>query len=70
MNKKVTLDMEVEDLVREFPQLISYLMDRDIICIRCGAPVWGSLRELLESKGMENPEKFVEEMNQFLEKNS
>ncbi|MEO0289048.1 MAG: DUF1858 domain-containing protein [candidate division WOR-3 bacterium] len=69
MNNKVTLDMEVEDIVREYPQLISYLMDRDIICIRCGAPVWGSLRELLESRGIENLEKFVEEMNEFLEQN-
>lgn len=69
MNNKITLDMEVEDIVREYPQLISYLMDKDIICIRCGAPVWGSLRELLESKGIENLEKFVQEMNQFLEKN-
>ncbi|MEO0233990.1 MAG: DUF1858 domain-containing protein [candidate division WOR-3 bacterium] len=70
MNNKVTLDMEVEDIVREYPQLISYLMDKDIICIRCGAPVWGSLRELLESKGIENLEKFVEEMNEFLEQNN
>jgi|UniRef100_A0A7C3J6N7 hypothetical protein len=70
MNKKVTLDMEVEDIVREYPQLISYLMDRDIICIRCGAPVWGSLRELLESKGIEDVENFVEQMNLFLEKES
>ncbi|MEJ5307461.1 MAG: DUF1858 domain-containing protein [candidate division WOR-3 bacterium] len=69
MNNKVSLDMEVEDIVREYPQLISYLMDRDIICIRCGAPVWGSLRELLESKGIKDLEKFVEEMNQFLEQN-
>jgi len=70
MNKKVTLDMEVEDIVREYPQLISYLMDRNIICIRCGAPVWGSLRELLESKGIEDVENFVEQMNLFLEKES
>lgn len=69
MNNRVSLDMEVEDIVREYPQLISYLMDKDIICIRCGAPVWGSLRELLESKGIENLEKFVEEMNEFLEQN-
>lgn len=64
---KITPDMEVEDIVKTYPQSVSYLMDRDIICIRCGAPVWGSLRDLLLSKGIDDIDGFVSELNAYLE---
>ncbi len=64
---KITPDMEVEDIVKNYPQSVSYLMDRDIICIRCGAPVWGSLRDLLLSKGIDDIDGFVSELNSYLE---
>ncbi len=65
--KKITPDMDVEDIVREFPQTVSYLMEKDIICIKCGAPVWGSLKDLLLSKGIEDIDGFVSQLNSFLE---
>ena len=64
----VTGSMYVEDIVSNYPESVGYLMEREIICIRCGAPVWGTLDELLESKGVKDKNGFISELNSFLEK--
>ena len=63
MEAKVTMDMQVEDLVEAFPEAVRFLTKSGLRCIRCGEPVWGTLEEFLQSEGVENPEKLVEEMN-------
>lgn len=59
-------DMYVEDIVSEYPASVGFLMDRDIICIKCGAPVWGTLYELLASKNIEDPEGLINELNEYI----
>lgn len=63
MEAKVTLDMQVEDLVEAFPEAVKFLTKRGLRCIRCGEPIWGTLEEFLQSEGVENPQKLVEELN-------
>lgn len=63
-------DMYVEDIVSEFPSAVSFLMDRDIICIKCGAPVWGTLSELLASKEISDPDALIKELNSFVDSQS
>lgn len=46
-------DMQVEEIVEQFPQLVKVLTNRGIICIQCGAPTWGTLRELIERTGQD-----------------
>jgi len=65
---KITGEMFVEDIVRDFPDTVGYLMERDIICIKCGSPVWGTLNEILERTGVKDKEDFISLMNAFLEK--
>ena len=60
----------VEDLVEEFPQSVSYLQDRDIICIECGAPVWGTLEENLVRHNIEDIDGFMAEFNAWMEMQS
>jgi hypothetical protein len=45
-------DINVEALVEEHPEAIGFLADRGIVCIQCGEPYWGTLRELAASKGL------------------
>ncbi len=52
--------MEVEEIVEQFPQLVKILTGRGIICIQCGAPTWGTLRELIEQTGQDADEVMVE----------
>jgi len=60
--------MFVEEIVEKFPESVGYLMEKNIICIKCGAPVWGTLNELLKSRGVEDKEEFIAKLNFFLEK--
>ena len=52
----VTLEMYIEDLVKEFPDAVGFLTRNGIRCIRCGEPVWKTLGKLLRDDGIENPQ--------------
>ena len=56
----------IEDLVREYPEVISPLADLGIICIACGEPVWGTLEELVDKKGLNNFDKIMVQLNKII----
>jgi hypothetical protein len=45
--------MDVEDLIEQHPRSVGYLMDRGVVCMKCGEPVWGTLGELIRAKGLD-----------------
>jgi len=61
----VSLDEPVEDIVERFPKASAFLLERGVICIRCGEPAWCALRELVEEKGLDG-EAIVAELNAYL----
>jgi len=60
-------DILIEDLVREVPQAVTYLMKKNIKCLACGEPVWGTLEETAKKKGFSDEEidVFVNELNEL-----
>ena len=56
----------IEDLVEEHPEVISPLAELGVVCIACGEPVWGTLEELVNSKGL-NIKSIIEKINQIIE---
>jgi len=48
----ITADVNIEELIEEYPQAAGFLADRGLVCIRCGEPYWGSIRELASTKGL------------------
>jgi len=56
----------IEDLVRKYPEVISPLADLGIICIACGEPVWGTLEELVDKKGLNNFDKIMVQLNKII----
>ncbi|GAB6283763.1 MAG: hypothetical protein STSR0008_25760 [Ignavibacterium sp.] len=66
---KITKNIFIEDLVRDYPFSIDYLMNRGIRCIVCGEPIWGTLEEAAKEKGFNEDEinNFVVELNKFFE---
>ncbi|BDX36897.1 hypothetical protein CYCD_02520 [Tenuifilaceae bacterium CYCD] len=62
----ITKDIQIEDLVEQLPQSVSYLRDKGIVCVICGEPVWGSLNDLAKQKGFsdETIKQIVTELNQ------
>lgn len=63
----ITKNIEIEDLVRNFPFSVKYLMEHGIRCIACGEPIWGTLEEAALEKGFNQQQimVFVDEMNQI-----
>ena len=60
-------EITIEDLVETYPDAISFLSKRGIACFMCGEPTWGTLDELARKKGVEDMDKFIEELIDFLE---
>lgn len=65
LERMITKDIEIEELVRRYPFSVKYLMEQNIKCIACGEPIWGTLEEAAREKGYENDsiERFVRELN-------
>lgn len=58
----------IEDLVRDYPEVVRPLAEKGLICIACGEPVWGTLGELAESKSISNIDTIIEELNSIITK--
>jgi hypothetical protein len=58
-------EIEIEELVRNHPFSVKFLMENGIRCIACGEPVWGTLEEAAKEKGFSNDqiERLVSELN-------
>ncbi|MBN2198991.1 MAG: DUF1858 domain-containing protein [Candidatus Aminicenantes bacterium] len=63
---ELTLEIEIEDLVRHYPLSAGFLIEKGVRCIRCGEPVWGTLGKLLEEDRIENPAQLLDELKQHL----
>ena len=53
MKTIITEDMYVEDIVEKYPEAVGTLTRLGVICIQCGAPIWGTLKEAVEAAGLE-----------------
>ncbi|SYZ72851.1 conserved hypothetical protein [Candidatus Zixiibacteriota bacterium] len=49
----ITADDYIEDLLKKYDGINKFLMERGIICVVCGEPVWGTLGELVKQKGLD-----------------
>lgn len=65
LQSNITKDTLIEDLVREMPEAVDYLMKNGIRCLRCGEPIWGSLESAAKEKGFSDKdvEKFALDLN-------
>jgi methionine synthase II (cobalamin-independent) len=63
-------DVLLEDLVRDLPKSVGYLMEKGIKCIACGEPIWGTLAEAAKEKGFSNRQidEVVTELNAIASK--
>jgi hypothetical protein len=68
---KLTKDIYIEDLIKEVPDSVTYLMEKGIRCLRCGEPIWGTLEEAALEKGFgqRDIEIFVKDLNLISETN-
>lgn len=60
----------IEDMVREYPEVISPLAEYGLVCIACGEPVWGTLKELVDRKGLNNLDEIIGQLNSIIKNKS
>ncbi|NQU33302.1 MAG: DUF1858 domain-containing protein [Bacteroidetes bacterium] len=60
----ITKNILIEDLIENYPFSIRYLMEKNIRCIMCGEPIWGTFEEAAKEKGYNDAEiqVFIDEM--------
>ncbi|MHB2155974.1 DUF1858 domain-containing protein [Calditrichota bacterium GD2] len=66
---KIEADMTIEEIVEEYPELIKPMQEMGIQCMVCGEPVWGTLKERIVEKGMQNKmTEIIAQLNSLLDK--
>ena len=66
----ISKDILIEDLVNNYPFSVRYLMGKNIRCIMCGEPIWGTLEEAAKEKKINNDSinEIVMELNKMASK--
>ncbi len=62
----ITLKLTVDALLEAHPEAAGFLADRKVVCIVCGEPYWGTLGDLMASKGIADPDALVEDLKTHL----
>lgn len=64
----ITKEIDIEDLIKEIPNAVTYLMGKEIRCLRCGEPIWGTLETAAKEKGFNDLEieSFVNDLNKLM----
>lgn len=65
--EKITPDIYIEDLVEDYPYLVSVLMKYGIKTMVCGEAVWGTLREYAEEHGVKDLDVILKSVNEIVE---
>jgi len=66
--KLITKEMWVEEILEKYPTAQEFLSKKNIVCVMCGEPVWGSLEELMRDKDFSDEEidTIIKELNVFI----
>ena len=64
----ITKEMWVEEILEKYPTAQEFLSKKNIVCVMCGEPVWGSLKELMQDKDFSDEEidTIIKELNKFI----
>ncbi|NQV38038.1 MAG: DUF1858 domain-containing protein [Candidatus Marinimicrobia bacterium] len=65
----ITENVFIEDLVKDHPEVIRPLADHGLVCIACGEPVWGTLQQLADNKGVTDLDNIIKELNELIQSN-
>jgi len=62
---EITSGMMVADLIAAYPFAVSFLSERNLHCIICGEPVWGTIEELARDKHFDprQIEELIKDLN-------
>ena len=47
----VRRSITIEDLARDYPSAVRFMIEKGLPCIICGEPVWGTFEEVARKSG-------------------
>ena len=59
---------DVETVLDKYPSAVKFFSDKNIVCVQCGEPVWGSVKDIIEVK-YDNVDEIIKELNEYLNEN-
>ena len=65
----ITAETQVEDIIEQYPEAVSYFIQNGINCISCVGPFPTTLGKLLTMKKVEDIDGFIKGLNEFISKN-
>lgn len=68
-NADITPEMTIEDLLSRYPQAAKFFLRFGIRCFTCSGIIWGTVRETLRRKGIQDIDAEVEQLNEYLNEN-
>lgn len=62
--RRVDPKITIEELVEVIPTAPKILREFGLVCIQCGEPVWGTLEELAQEKGIQDLQPILEALEE------
>lgn len=60
---KITKDMTIEEVLEKFPETTKVFIEKNIPCLVCGEPLWGTVEETAQKYGA-NLDTLLDSLNE------
>lgn len=66
-SKKITKNMKLGDIIKEYPETVEVMLKRGLHCVGCHIAAWETLEQGAKAHGMSDKdvESMVKEMNEL-----
>jgi methionine synthase II (cobalamin-independent) len=64
--KLITKNTTIEEIVMNYPDLITPLKQFGITCVACGEPIWGTLAENAYQKNINELDVIIDKLNRII----
>jgi hypothetical protein len=63
----ISADITIEQLIKDYPGAVRFLIEKGLPCVVCGEPFWGTLADLAKQKGVNDQQidAWVAEFNEL-----
>jgi iron-sulfur cluster repair protein YtfE (RIC family) len=56
---------DVDEIIERYPQVVDFFSEKEIVCVKCGEPVWGTIETIIKEK-YNNVEDIIKQLNQYI----
>lgn len=68
MTEYVKASNYVDEIIDKYPSTVKYFSEKGIVCVQCGEPVWGTVKDMIAKK-YDDVDAVIKELNEYIDKN-